>query len=74
MSLTFGEVMKKKVSGDKATYDIQNICLVEGDGKTFIAFRCIHSKKTMAHIRLDRPAKVAEKRLEVDFPGSEKKE
>lgn len=69
MSLTFGEVLKKKVSGDKLTYEIQNICTVEGDGQTFIAFRCLYSKKTMAHIRLDRIAKVAPKRLEADPQG-----
>jgi hypothetical protein len=70
MSLTFGDVLKKKVSGDSASYEIQNLCTVEGDGKTFIAFRCIHSKKTLAHVMLNRSAKVAPKQLEADLPGA----
>jgi len=69
MNLTLGEVLKKKVSGDKNSYEIQNICIVEGDGQTFISFKCLYSQKTMAHLRLDRPAKVAKKKLEADIPG-----
>ena len=74
MSLTAKDVIQKKLSGDRESYALKDLCIVAGDGKTFIEFQCIHTRKTMGLISLNRPAEKVEKRLEVDFPGSEKKE
>jgi hypothetical protein len=70
MSLTFSDVLKKKMAGDKSSYEIENLCRLEGDGVTYIEFRCLHTNRTMACISLKRSAKRVEKRLEVDFPSS----
>jgi hypothetical protein len=69
MSLTAKDVLQKKLNGDAGTYKLKNLCLVDGDGRTFIEFKCIHSGKTMGLILFKREAEKVEKRLEVDFPG-----